>query len=124
MKHRVVVIGTDVRLVESRAMVLRSRNYNTACGPESEASHLLESHPAILLLCSSLSAESAEELTRRGRLQSPGIRIVRLEADHEPGSPITDADAVVKVDYTPMTWISVIDRLLSSEDQQHARQAV
>ena len=112
----VVVIGEDRTLLESRALVLKSRDYDTTCGLASEAPQLLEMDPDLLLLCSSLSSETAAEIARTGKLHSAKLRIVRLDVDRALEAPMTNVDEVVQIDYHPMTWVNVIKRLLRSED--------
>ena len=115
-RNKIIVIGADESLVRSRAMVLRSRNYETTVGLELDALDLLQGGDYDLLLtCSSMSVERASELIRDAKRQAPKMCVVRLinpDEVHRIGEKV--ADEVVETDYHPMTWVKAVDRLLNS----------
>ena len=115
MTRKVIVIGSDAHLIESRALVLRSRNYQTICGQEKDAASLIQSERFdLLLLCSSLSSGSATAVSQTFKQHAPKTPILQLVAS-DPADSVPDvADDVVTIDYRPLTWLSAVDRLLSS----------
>ena len=113
MPAKVLTIGLDRTLVESRASILGAR-YLTAVARPEETMALLRSEPIdLLLVCYSIPQEEASAIIRTAHDEFPHLCIVRLLAvDAQPiKKPV--AHKLITVDFRPEIWLKAVDDLLT-----------
>jgi DNA-binding NarL/FixJ family response regulator len=113
MPRKILTIGTDLTLVQSRASILGTR-YRTVVARPDETMTLLRSEPIdLLLVCYSIPQEEASAIIRTAHQEFPHLFIVRLlTVGHEHiKKPV--AHKLVTVNYRPEVWLKAVDELLT-----------
>lgn len=114
MKAKILTVGLEKALVETRAAILGSRYEAVITTPAEALEKLRREHYDLLLVCYSTPHEQGTALIHKAREEFPTLLIVRLLSYDSPRIEKPVADKLVKVDYTPESWIRAIDELLPS----------
>ena len=114
MKARILTVGLDESLVETRAAILRSRYEAVITTPVEALEKLRSEHYDLLLVCYSTPHEQGTALIHKAREEFSTLPIVRLLLNDSPyiAKPVTDM--LVTVDFRPQTWMKAVDELLPS----------
>ncbi len=114
MKPRVLTVGLDEALIESRAAILRSRYEAVITKPAEALEKLRKEHYDLLLVCYSTPHEEATVLIRKAREEFSSLCIVRLLSHDSPHIEKPVAHRVVMIDFRPQSWMKAVDELLPS----------
>lgn len=114
MKARILTVGLDEPLVETRAAILRSRYEAVVTTPVEALEKLRSEHYDLLLVCYSTPHEQGTALIHKAREEFPTLPIVRLLLNDSPHIAKPVANMLVTVDYRPQTWMRAVDELLPS----------
>jgi DNA-binding NtrC family response regulator len=115
MKPRILVIGADTTLINSRASILNKSYETITAHPNATMEHLHAQHYDLLLVCHSMPYEEASSLIHQAHAEYPHLCIVRLLAPGAPPVSKPIAHAVVTVDYNPEVWLRVVEKLLAPD---------
>jgi CheY-like chemotaxis protein len=113
MKPRILTVGMDEPLVETRSAILRSRYEAAASTPVAALEKLRKGRYDLLLVCYSTPHEQGTALIHKARAEFPSLRIVRLLSLESPHIEKSVADKLVVVDYRAQMWVQAIDELLT-----------
>ena len=114
MKHKILSIGQDAVLLETRARILASR-YESEIEDSSRAlERLRQEHFDLLLVCHSTPHDEASAIICAAHEEFPHLYIVRLLSASSPFVAKPVAHRVVTVDFHPQQWIKAVDELLTS----------
>jgi CheY-like chemotaxis protein len=114
MKARILTVGLDEPLVETRAAILRSRYEAVTTTPGEALEKLRGEHYDLVLVCHSTPHEQGTALIHQAREEFPALPIVRLLLNDSPHIAKPVANILVMVDYRPQTWMKAVDELLPS----------
>ena len=117
MKPKVLTVGTDVMLVETRTAILRSRYESATSTPAAALEKLRKDRYDLLLVCYSTQHEEGTALIYKAREEFPSLPIVRLLSFESPHIEKQVADRLVVVDYRARVWMQAIDELLAPTNQ-------
>ena len=114
MRKKVLTIGTDEVLLQSRFFILK-RRYDTVLAPPREALTRLRAETFdLLLVCYSTPIEEASSLIKAAHDEFPSLCLVRLLAVNQAPIEKPIAHRTVVVEYRPESWIGAVDELLQS----------
>jgi DNA-binding NarL/FixJ family response regulator len=117
MKPRVLTVGMDEVLVETRTSILSIRYEAAASTPAAALEKLRKEHYDLLLVCYSTPHEQGTALIHKVREEFPSLPIVRLLSHESPHIEKPVADKLVIVDFRAQTWVRAIDELLTLTHQ-------
>jgi DNA-binding NarL/FixJ family response regulator len=120
MKEKILTIGTDQVLVDSRVMILRRDYEVTMAHPEETLARLRAEHFDLLLVCYSIPFEKGTALIRAAHEEFPKLCIVRLLSADSPPIAKPIAHRLVTVDFRPEVWMAAVNQLLA-ETRSHAQ---
>jgi DNA-binding NarL/FixJ family response regulator len=118
MKQRVLIIGWDEILVQTRVDLLGTRYEAVAAKPDQAVRLLSEPGYDLLLVCSSVPNDEAEILTREAHQTFPQLLIVRLTSFDTPFTEKLFAHEVLPLDFRPDVWMNAIGKLLTPKLHQ------
>lgn len=117
MTKKVLSIGKDPLLVETRAKILSSRYLSEVEDPSKALTRLKQDHFDLLLVCYSTPEDEASEIVRSAHEEFPHLCIVRLLSVGSPPIEAPVAHRIVTVDCHPQRWISAVEELLENRKQ-------
>ncbi len=110
----VICVGQEIRLLDVRSQVLRTRFATVLYGGPADLYRLLAQHPFdLLVLCHTLSEEESHEAAARFLACNPGGAILAMYTHHTTFS-LKEADASVPALAGPQRMFHAVDGL-----QQH-----
>lgn len=118
MAHRILIVGADDVLVQTRALVLSSRYETESVDPQGLMNRLQEDQFNLLLVCYSTETETADKLIFQAHKHYPRLCIVRLLAAWGPEPRNPHAHSVIRITFEPHAWLDEIDRLLEKNKAQ------
>jgi DNA-binding response OmpR family regulator len=111
MESRILLVGNDDKLQETRALILNQR-WSTFLARPNDAMRSLEAEqPDLVILCHTLCRDEAQALVRACRDKFHEARILALEARIGSARELK-ADAVVETMLGPQPMLSAIEVLL------------
>lgn len=140
MQPRVLQIGGDEMLLQTRGAILRHAGFTVeSCFVTNrpDSAHIcleryfehLEteapengSHFQAVILCHTLDKERATTIATEARREEPGIKIVILEAMDGPRLPANLYDVSVSCKYGPATMVRVVKALFPEGQQPDGQQ--
>lgn len=117
MESRILLIGKDDRLQDTRAAILNQRWVAFPASPNDAMRSLEAEQPDLLILCHTLSPDQALDLVRACREKFPEVRILALEA-RSGSARALKADAVVETALGPQSMLSATEVLLRGREQR------
>ena len=110
-ESRILLVGNDDRLQETRALILNQR-WSTFLARPNDATRSLEAErPDLLILCHTLCRDEAQAVVRACRDKFPETRILALEACFGAARELK-ADEFVETTPGPQPMVSAIEVLL------------
>jgi hypothetical protein len=121
MTPRILAVGTDEVLVQSRARILEIQYQTETCRLDECLPTLRNGNFHLLLVCSSIPPEAAYSLVQQVHLRYPSLYIVRLLA---PDAPLVErqiAHKLITIDFHPEQWMKAVDQLLQTQVRSDIR---
>ena len=113
MIAKVLTVGLDQILIDSRASILSSRYETATARPEETLSCLKSQSYDLLLVCHSIPQDEASALIRSAHEAFPHLCIVRLLTLGQALITKPIAHKLVTVDFRPELWMKAVDDLLA-----------
>jgi CheY-like chemotaxis protein len=112
---RVLIVGVDEMLVETRARILEARYETAIVKPDQTLECLRGRVFDLLLVCCSTPHAQGTTLIRAAHSEFPHLCIVRLLSMDSPPVTRPIAHKLITVDYRPEIWVKAVDELLAPD---------
>jgi len=120
---KIVLAGQDIRLLETRAEVLRKTGADVVYCVGCQALNIVASEmPDLLVLCHSIAPEEAEAIADRVRTHYPKTRVLLVVSQMIPAGPYQDAKFDAKSLAEPARLVARATELLQALPFHHVRE--
>ena len=115
MRAKVLIVGTDLPLLESRYLILRKQYDVAVARPDTALEHLRTDKFDLLLVCQSTPREQASSMIRAVHEEFRHVWLVRLLAVDEDPIEKPVAHKIFTVNYRPEVWVEAVNNLLQEQ---------
>jgi hypothetical protein len=116
---KVLTVGEDPILLDTRILILQKRYYTVGCNSSNALRKLWDEHFDLLLLCHSTPHESATALTKQAGINFPRLITLRLVLADFPYHQAHQGRIITHA-FDPRVWFRAVEDALFPVEESHS----